>query len=266
MKRLLIVIDGSDNDLSSLTTTMLAARALGTQVSVVHPTGLSPSVYNAAEVAVIQSDAQAASDASSLARDAFAQICGDWPGADLSETLDSEAQILSRMGPYADMIVIERLSAEQGPSIASFNIGLFETGSPILIAPPQPPASFASRPVIAWNGTRQAISSVKAAAPLLRVSSTAVVVAGEDLPADSFGGLERYLQAHGVVMSVERYASDQLTARGRARSLLAAVEALSGDLLIMGAYGESTMDSIFGLGRATQKIVTAARIPVFLQH
>ena len=67
-------------------------------------------------------------------------------------------------------------------------------------------------------------------------------------------------------MSVERFSSDKLTARGRARALLKAVEDLSGDLLIMGAYGENAVNALFGLGRATRKIVTAARVPTLLQH
>ncbi|MEM7425663.1 MAG: universal stress protein [Pseudomonadota bacterium] len=266
MKRLLIVIDGSDNDASSLTSAMLVARGLEANISVVHPTGLSPSVYNAAEVAAIRSDVDAAHRTAERAKTAYNEVCARWHGSDWSETLDSEAEIISRLGPYSDLIVIERLSEEQGPSIVSFNIGLFETGTPVLIAPPRAPARIATRPVIAWNGSRQAIASVKSALPLLKLSSAVVVLAGESLPAESFSGLERYLKAHGVEISVAHYPSDQLTARGRARSLLKAVADLSGDLLVMGAYGESTMDSIFGLGRATQKIVTAAQIPVFLQQ
>ncbi len=266
MKQLLIVIDGSANDAASLTSAMLVARSLTARIKVVHPTGLSPTVYNAAEVGVIQEDVAAVHASAQHARSAYEQICADWPGAEWSETLEAEARIIGSQGPLSDLIVIERLSEEQGPSIISFNVGLFETGTPILIAPPKAPSRVAVRPVIAWNGSRQAIASVKSAMPLLQQSSGAIVLAGQELPEENFSGLERYLEAHGVGMWVARYPSDQLTARARARSLLQAVTELSGDLLVMGAYGESKLDSIFGLGRATQKIVTAAQIPVFLQH
>lgn len=266
MKQLLIVIDGSENDASSLSSAMMVAKSLDARIDVVHPTGPSQSVYTAAEVGVIQDSAAGVHDAASSAKRAFDEICGDWPGATWSETLETEAKIIGQKGPFSDLIVIERLSEEQGPSIISFNVGLFETGTPILIAPPQAPLRVAVRPVIAWNGTSQAIAAVKAAMPLLQKSSGALVLADQGLPEESFSPLEHYLKAYGLSMEVSRYPSDQLTARGRARALLKAVSELSGDLLVMGAYGESTMDTIFGLGRATQKIVTAAQIPVFLKQ
>ena len=41
---------------------------------------------------------------------------------------------------------------------------------------------------------------------------------------------------------------------------------IGADMLVMGAYGENRLHAIFGLGRATQKVVSAARIPVFTQR
>jgi nucleotide-binding universal stress UspA family protein len=48
--------------------------------------------------------------------------------------------------------------------------------------------------------------------------------------------------------------------------MLAAVAETSADLLVMGAYGENRLSAMFGLGRATRKVITAAAIPLLTQR
>jgi nucleotide-binding universal stress UspA family protein len=47
--------------------------------------------------------------------------------------------------------------------------------------------------------------------------------------------------------------------------MLAAIADMGADSMVMGAFGENRLDAIFGLGRATQKMVTATRVPILLQ-
>jgi nucleotide-binding universal stress UspA family protein len=78
--------------------------------------------------------------------------------------------------------------------------------------------------------------------------------------------LENYLEIHGVTPAAWRlYGDAGLTARGRARALLAEAEAADCDLLVMGAYGEAE-DRFFSFGRATEKVASAATVPVLFHN
>jgi len=266
MKRLLITIDGSANDAASLTSAMLVARRLSAEISVVYTALPARGVYAAGDVALVTDDSGESAAAAALARSAYETVCADWSGAEWSITEETAAELIARLGPLSDLVIMERLSEEQGPVAAGFNAAVFETAGPVLITPPEPPAAIATNPVIAWNGSQQAAAAVKSAMAFLQLGGRVIVLSGGDVSSDSLGMLAKYLGAYDVTMAVERFSSDQLTARGRARALLKAVDGLSADLLVMGAHGENALDALFGLGRATQKIVTAARVPVLLQH
>jgi nucleotide-binding universal stress UspA family protein len=49
------------------------------------------------------------------------------------------------------------------------------------------------------------------------------------------------------------------------RALLAEANALGANLLVMGAYGDPG-ESLFRFGRATEKVATAAKVPVLFSH
>ncbi len=74
-----------------------------------------------------------------------------------------------------------------------------------------------------------------------------------------------YLDCHGVASHVAEYDSERMTARARGRALIAAAAEVGADLLITGGFGEASSNMISGLGRATQKIVSGAPMPVLLQ-
>src|SRR3546814_11366214 len=57
-------------------------------------------------------------------------------------------------GRLFDVIVVGRPTRERtSPPVSVLEAALFETGRPILIAPPQPPPSLGREVVIAWNGS-----------------------------------------------------------------------------------------------------------------
>ncbi len=268
MKRLLITIDGSANDSTSLTSATRLARHLSAKLSVVYTALPAEAFYGFAETTapVVFDNTEEAAAAARRARDAYDAVCGDWAGADWSTTEEYSADAIARLGPLADLVIMERLSREEGPSAAGFNAALFEGAGPVYITPPSPLPTLATRPVIAWNGSREASLAVKSSMALLTLAGSVTVLTSEDESSDSVRSLRTYLDAYGVTMTVEDFSSDQLTARARARALLSAAEGLSADLLVMGGYGENAMSALFGLGRATRKIVTAARMPVLLHH
>ena len=170
------------------------------------------------------------------------------------------------LGYAHDLVVVERLDREEGPAAAELNAALFDTGRPVLIAPPARPAAMPDCCVIAWNGAVQAARAIASALPFLQAAGRVQILVGRGTAGFDTGPLRDYLAAHGVTAEPVAYDSERLTARARGRALLAAAAAAGGDLLVAGAYGEgSSVDDVAGLGRATRKVVTAARFPVLLQ-
>jgi nucleotide-binding universal stress UspA family protein len=268
LKRLMITIDGSPNDAASLESAIMVARRLTAKLNVVFTVSPKTTFYTPPDIAASPSidDSEEKAIEMERALSAFNAVCGDWPGAEWSTTEASSSEVIRNLGPLLDLVIMERLSEEEGPSGASLNAALFEGAGPVLITPPVPPKTFATKPVIAWNTSRQSALAVKSAMAILQFVDRVTVLSGDTVSSDSFGELKKYLSAYGIEMTVERYSSGQLSARARARALLQAVDDLSADLLVMGAYGENAMSALFGLGRATRKIVTAARVPVMLRH
>ncbi len=268
MKRLLITIDGSANDATSLKSALALARRLSAQLSVVYTALPAEAFYGYAETTapVVFDNSEEAAAAAQRARAAYDSVCADWPGASWATTDELSGDAIARLGPLADLVVMERLSQEEGPSAAGFNAALFDGAGPVYITPPQPLPSIATNPVIAWNGSREASLAVKSAMPLLQLAGRTTVLTSEEESSGIVRALKQYLDAYSVPMTVQGFSAGQLTARGRARALLKAAEGLSADLLVMGGYGENAMSALFGLGRATRKIVTAARMPVLLHH
>ena len=52
---------------------------------------------------------------------------------------------------------------------------MFESGRPVLIVPPQPPATLGERIAIAWNGTTDTARSIAFAMPLLMRAEDVVI-------------------------------------------------------------------------------------------
>lgn len=251
MKRLLILIDGSDNDRASLATAVAAAGALGARLRV----GFARTASDNRVVAA---------NAERHAGEAFDDVCGSLDNAEFHFYGDGAAATLTAAGHGFDLLIVERVSREQGPESETLNAALFDSGRPVLLAPPSPPANFPSWAAVAWNGSPQAARAVAAALPLLAQAQGVTLLVGSRESDLSTEHIAAYLAAHGVKAELGAFESAGMSARARGRALLAAIRELDAGLLVTGAYGENRRNSIFGLGRATQKIATAAPIPVLL--
>ena len=159
-------------------------------------------------------DSEEAELAAKLAQAAYDAVCADGPSVSWSTTEQSGADAIARLGPLADLVIMERLSEEEGPPAAGLNAALFDGAGPVLITPHEPPPTIATNPVIVWNAGRQSTLAVKSAMPFLALAGKATVLSGNDVVPDNFGELEKYLDAYGVTMTVERFSTDKLTARG----------------------------------------------------
>lgn len=261
MKSIAVLIDGSDNDDTSLRSAATLAKQLDARLTVFHnkmPEVLTAGTYDMAVAAIDNSEA--AEEAIHHARTAFDTECDGLATARFVVMDAGAVEVLEHAGPYHDLVLLERLSSTEGPDAVALNSALWDSRSAVLVMPPQPLGERVSQVVLAWNGTCQAGRAMRAALPLMQAADRLVVLsrAGSERDAE----LDAYLEGQGITVAEWRhYGERSLTARGWARALLAEVKELQGDLLVMGAFS-SGVGGFLGFGRATEKIATSAQIPV----
>lgn len=163
---------------------------------------------------------------------------------------------------YYDLVV-----TAGGPPGAAADL-VIGCGRPVVLAPAKTPVSVTRTVAIAWKETAEAARAVTAAMPLLRKAERVVVIAANE----SEGGgtrtersatrLVEQLAWHGikaepaVILSHSHSAVD---------AVLNMADALSADILVMGAYGHSrTREFVFG--GFTRHVLNNETLPVFLFH
>ena len=143
--------------------------------------------------------------------------------------------------------------------------GLFESGRPILLAPPSPPRQIATNVLIAWNCSTEQARATALAMPLLQKAdrvTVLTVIGGTEVPGPSAEQLIRYLQRNKIVAKPMRV---QLDGRNTGKTILATAQSLGCDLLIKGAYTQSRLRQMI-FGGATQYVLENAAIPVLLAN
>ncbi len=265
MKRILIVIDGSANDAESLASAKTFAIMAGAHLTVAHARVANQSLVGFGEFIFAASDVDSSAQNEAQAKAAFDAVCGDLPDARFLVYDASCDTITAAIGYAYDLIMVERLSSEDGPEASNLNAALFETGRLVLLVPPRAASGPIKRAAIVWNSSAQTARAIKSALPLLQIAQDVVLLTGSGTGEVAVALLLEYLAAYDLAPSVQAYDSERLTARARGRALIAAAGEAGADLLVMGAFGEGQAGAIAGLGRATRKIVTAAPMPVLLQ-
>lgn len=258
MKVMSVFIDGSANDRDSLTVAAMFAAKLNARLDVVHAAGSE--VYVVADsVAIPEMDERA----NAAAKAAFDEICGNLQNARWIQSDAKPADAIRQRGFLNDLIVLERVSGDEGPDVEALNIALFETAAPVLVCPPSPPPTVCTSAAVVWSPTIQAAKAVRISLPLLHQANEVIVlIDSSNDDADPSPVLD-YLATHNIAATAELFDGSALTARGRGRAILEATHGKA-DLLVMGAFGENMFSSLLGLGRTTQKIVTATNIPTLI--
>ena len=183
--------------------------------------------------------------------------------------LDDAAEGEGFIGSYGrvfDVIVMKRRDARSGPiHDRAIESGLFESGRPILLAPPSPPQQIATNVLIAWNCSTEQARAIALAMPLLQKAdriTILTVIGGTGVPGPSAEQLIRYLHRNGIIAKPMRV---ELDGRNTGEAILATAQSLGCDLLIKGAYTQSRLRQwIFG--GATQHVLGNAALPVLLAN
>ncbi|MGO4572341.1 universal stress protein [Microvirga sp. 2TAF3] len=176
-----------------------------------------------------------------------------------------EDAFLGAYGRVFDISVLGRPDGVNGHTrLSTVEAALFETGRPVLIAPPDPPTTFGNTVVIAWNRSTETARAVMGAMPLLAKARRTVVLELEDwgVPGPSASELVRSLRMNNIAADAI-VAADPSNKPGEA--ILSEAAALGCDLLVKGAYTQSRLRQMF-FGGATSHILANTTIPVLMAH
>ncbi|MFK7745093.1 MAG: universal stress protein [Roseobacter sp.] len=172
--------------------------------------------------------------------------------------------VVRHNGRLADLIVVAKPNRDRNLGTNTLKAGLFQTGRPVLMCPPngEPPEDFGARIAIAWNGSLEASRTVSVTRDLADVAQEVTILSGGK--GEPHGAtteeLVAYYKLRGVNAQILRFDS-----RNPGAALLEKTREVGAHLLMMGAYGVSHERETL-LGGNTQAVVDNADIPVVLAH
>jgi nucleotide-binding universal stress UspA family protein len=173
------------------------------------------------------------------------------------------------VGSYArifDITVLGRPgNSSESPRAATLEAALFESGRPILIAPPQAPQKMGQNVLVAWNGSTEQSSAIAHAMPILRKAEkvTVLSVEGSSVPGPDGELVANYLVRNGI--PAVHMKAEAPNAKAAGHVILSKAAALGCDLLVKGAYTQSRLRQMI-FGGTTRHILEDATIPVLMAH
>lgn len=187
------------------------------------------------------------------------------PSASFAAVTGREEDIVAQQARLADLTVVPHPEAgEDVSSSDALHAVLFDSGHPVLIAPPQAPASVGRRVCLGWNGTAESASAVSAAIPWLQRAEAVRILSAEGYQrrGPAAPDLAAFLAMHDVHADIEMFG-----ARGGTigAGMLAAAADFGCDLLAMGAYSHSRLRQLI-LGGVTRHVLENARLPVMMNR
>jgi nucleotide-binding universal stress UspA family protein len=279
MKTILVPTEQNVSMQSALDTALLLAKKFD---SCIEGFALRPAVADLVAmdpdsgltmVAVKENDAEMVRQAEDMFR-AFmdghgvAKRTGEGP-ATLScswlEEAPSGHDFVGSYGRVFDMIVLARPGDEwQSPSMVTLESALFESGRPVLIAPPTSPRSLGTNVLIAWNSSTEQARTMADAMPLLPLAEriTICTVEGATVAGPSGEQMARSLRLNGIAAETMTLKPGK---RGAGEAILAKADELGCDLIVKGAYTQSRLRQMI-FGGTTRHILANAKLPVLMAH
>lgn len=176
---------------------------------------------------------------------------------------DAGLAIISRL---FDFTVVGRPGVGRNePRMTTLEAALFESGRPVLMAPPKALASIGTNVLVHWNASTETARVIHDAMPLLRKAEkvTLLSVEGNMVAGPKPSEMLEYLARHGV-KGGEAYAKP-VAKGGAGEAILVEARKIGADLILKGAYTQSRLRQMI-FGGATQHILQAADVPVLLSH
>ena len=170
---------------------------------------------------------------------------------------------LGSLGRVYDVTVLGQPGG-RGARMTALEAALFDSGRPILMAPPAALKTFGETVLIHWNASTETARCMLFAMPLLKKAKrvSLIAVEGAIAPGPSVKDAVGYLAANGIE-ATEKSVAGRASRPGEA--ILAEAASIGADLLIKGAYTQSRLRQMI-FGGATSHILSAAELPVFFAH
>ncbi len=277
-KTILVPTEQHDLMNSTLETALLLARKFDSYIEGFALRVASPAAYGTVDMGTVaippleQDIAENAQRSQSLF-ESFMQEhgvpCGGHTAALSSNWLQDTPEGDHFVGSYGrvfDVIVLGRPGRDpKGSRMTTLEAALFESGRPVLIAPPSPRPQMGTNVLIAWNCSTEQARTTAFAMPILKRASRVVVLTvegGAAVPGPTGQQLCRYLQLNGVPA---KPLTVGLNGRLTGEAVLEHANALGCDLLIKGAYTQSRLRQ-FIFGGTTRYILSNATLPILMAH
>ena len=173
-----------------------------------------------------------------------------------------EDSALGSLARVYDATVVSRPGG-RGARMTALEAVLFDSGRPVLMAPPKPPKALGETVLIHWNASTETARAILFALPILRKAKRVALIAveGHIAPGPSAREALGHLEANGIT-ATEKTVPNR---KGPGQEILMEAAAMGADLLIKGAYTQSRLRQMI-FGGATSHILSAAEIPVFFTH
>ncbi len=304
IRKLLVPVSGDDAARPALTAALRVARQFTAHVEALHvrpdPQDSVPLLGEGVSGAMVEDlmrlTEEEAAGRAAKAQALFAESCAafdvpvlttpaapDGASATWRDVVGREDDETVHRGRLADLIVLGRAAEAAGTvTTLTLNAALFESGRPVLIAPPaaddrapdgRAPVGtgtvatggpFARRTAIAWNGSAEAARAVSAALPFLARAEVVVLFSATTAatPPEAADELAAYLRWHGIAAQPGNLPNG---AEPVGAAILAACAADDIDLLVMGAYTHSRLRELI-LGGVTRHVLDATPIPLLMSH
>ncbi len=191
------------------------------------------------------------------------------PGAGLSFGWRAEAaeevDVVGSLGRVFDLTVLGRPgSSINSPRMSTLESCLFDSGRPVLIAPPDGCERIGEHVLIAWNCSTEQARTTAFAMPLLHKAAkvTILTVEGATVPGPTGEQLAGNLRIHGIDATP---VTIQPREQSAGEAILAYAAANGCDLVVKGAYTQSRLRQMI-FGGATRHLLTASTLPIFMAH
>jgi nucleotide-binding universal stress UspA family protein len=181
------------------------------------------------------------------------------------EEINSGDAAVAQLARLYDISVLARPTADSPVARRQLlEAVLFESGRPILISPPDAPASLGKRVMVAWNGSTETTRAISLAMAFLAKAEHVLVLSVEGGMVDGPSGddVRRMLTRSGVAAEARTVRPD---GRSTGQAILAEAGRDNVDLVIKGAYTHSRLRQMI-FGGATTHIINETTLPVFMAH
>ena len=271
MKSILLHVHGDDGQQGRVAAALAIAKATSGRIQCLQVTPVSS--YVIAEpfggMFVVSSLYDALAKQNEAARkEVDVQLKGSGVPVDWVSFDGGVPQSIVSRSRLADVIVLSQADYTRGNGLHPIPIVAdvaLSARTPVLAIPvaasvPIQPNGLA---MIAWNGSPEAATALRAALPMLRLASTVTIVTvdseGSEYPAQA---AVDYLALHSVSATHRNVASN---GDGIGAALVDTAKALGAAYSVMGAYGHSRFREAL-LGGVTRSMLAHSPVPLLLAH